>query len=76
MIDFMRRTLPCPLRRGQTPPGSMAAFAGLRWPHHAVLETSAHWNSAVGFYERHGFTPTEQRDGDQHFRLDLGAVRG
>ncbi len=37
-----------------------------------VLETSADWDSAVAFYKRHGFVPTEQRDGDQHFRFDLG----
>lgn len=41
-----------------------------------VLETSAHWHSAVAFYTRHGFTPTEQRDGDQHFRFDLDGIRG
>ena len=39
-----------------------------------VLETSAHWHSAVAFYTRHGFTPTEQRDGDQHFRFDLERI--
>jgi GNAT superfamily N-acetyltransferase len=41
-----------------------------------VLETSADWHSAVRFYARHGFTPTEQRDGDQHFRFDLARIRG
>ena len=40
-----------------------------------VLETSADWQSAVSFYTRHGFTPTEQRDGDQHFRFDLARMR-
>jgi GNAT superfamily N-acetyltransferase len=39
-----------------------------------VLETSAHWHSAVAFYTRHGFTPTEQRDGDQHFHFDLERI--
>jgi GNAT superfamily N-acetyltransferase len=42
---------------------------------HVVLETSADWDSAISFYERHGFAPTEQRDGDQHFRFDL-QIRG
>ncbi len=37
-----------------------------------VLETSADWHSAVGFYKHYGFVPTEQRDGDQHFAFDLG----
>jgi ribosomal protein S18 acetylase RimI-like enzyme len=41
-----------------------------------VLETSADWYSAVSFYMRHGFTPTGQRDGDQHFRFDLARIRG
>lgn len=41
-----------------------------------VLETSADWHSAVRFYTRHGFTPTGQRDGDQHFRFDLARIRG
>jgi GNAT superfamily N-acetyltransferase len=41
-----------------------------------VLETSADWHSAVSFYTRHGFAPTEQRDGDQHFRFDLARFRG
>ncbi len=40
-----------------------------------VLETSADWHSAVGFYERHGFVRTEQRDGDQHFCFDLAGHR-
>ncbi len=39
-----------------------------------VLETSAHWHSAVAFYTRHGFTPVELRDGDQHFRFDLERI--
>ena len=43
---------------------------------HVVLETSAHWHSAVAFYTRHGFTRTEQRDGDQHFRFDLERIGG
>jgi GNAT superfamily N-acetyltransferase len=37
-----------------------------------VLETSADWPSAVAFYDGCGFIRTHQRDGDQHFRLDLG----
>jgi len=40
-----------------------------------VLETTADWHSAVRFYTRHGFTPTEQRDGDQHFSFDLAGHR-
>jgi len=37
-----------------------------------VLETSADWRSAVAFYDGCGFARTHERDGDQHFRLDLG----
>ena len=40
-----------------------------------VLETSADWHSAVAFYDSCGFLRTQQRDGDQHFRLDLDARR-
>jgi GNAT superfamily N-acetyltransferase len=36
-----------------------------------VLETSADWRSAVAFYDSCGFVRTHERDGDQHFRLDL-----
>lgn len=37
-----------------------------------VLETSADWHTAVAFYDSCGFVRTHQRDGDQHFQLDLG----
>jgi GNAT superfamily N-acetyltransferase len=34
-----------------------------------ALETTATWESAVKFYVRHGFVPTETRNGDQYFLL-------
>jgi ribosomal protein S18 acetylase RimI-like enzyme len=36
-----------------------------------VLETTATWELAVKFYASRGFTPTELRDGDQHFVLPI-----
>jgi ribosomal protein S18 acetylase RimI-like enzyme len=36
-----------------------------------VLETTASWESAVRFYTIRGFVPTEVRDGDQHFVLEV-----
>ncbi len=35
--------------------------------HDIRLETTATWQSAVQFYKAHGFVPTYQADGDQHF---------
>jgi ribosomal protein S18 acetylase RimI-like enzyme len=36
-----------------------------------VLETTLTWQSAVAFYESHGFVPVAVKDGDQHFLLEL-----
>ena len=36
-----------------------------------VLETSAHWADAVRFYERRGFKPIRDIQGDRHFELAL-----
>jgi putative acetyltransferase len=38
-----------------------------------VLETTATWEDATAFYRRAGFQPVEERDGDLHFVLELGA---
>jgi len=36
-----------------------------------VLETTQTWDSAVAFYERHGFNETHRAGGDAHFRYRL-----
>jgi ribosomal protein S18 acetylase RimI-like enzyme len=36
-----------------------------------VLETTVTWHDAIGFYERCGFRRLGQRDGEEHFVLDL-----
>lgn len=41
--------------------------------HRIVLETTATWQDAVGFYKRNGFKPTYVKDGDQYFELELSA---
>ena len=45
-----------------------AEAAGYR---QVVLETTATWHDAIRFYERSGFRRLGQRDGDEHFVLDL-----
>ncbi len=36
-----------------------------------VLETTATWDDAIGFYQRFGFQMTHSKDGDVYFALDL-----
>ena len=39
-----------------------------------VLETTATWESAVAFYQSHGFSRTKLENGDQHFILAQNAA--
>ena len=36
-----------------------------------VLETTADWQEAIAFYQRLGFQPTHQADGDFYFRMEI-----
>ena len=37
-----------------------------------VCETTETWQDAIGLYRRGGFAEIDRRDGDIHFRLELG----
>ncbi len=52
---------------------NLVAAARRRGYRRIVLETTATWVEAVGFYKRHGFKPTDVRNGDQYFELELSA---
>ena len=50
---------------------ALLATAHARGCRQVVLETTATWQEAIAFYERHGFRRVAVRDGDVHFVLDL-----
>ena len=50
---------------------ALLAEARRRGCRQVVLETTSTWKDATGFYLRHGFRITCERDGDTHFIFDL-----